>query len=349
MGSTPTRSRHGGPISSDADRPARTGRPDRRASRRSSAAAPGRAARRRPARPLTAIARGRRRRRAASGWPAIRRPGPRRRTSSRPRRRARARGLRRPGVEPVINATGVIVHTNLGRAPWPAAAIEAGRGRWPRGYLLLELDRATGRRGARARVAEDHLVALTGAEDALVTNNNAAAVALAVGLAGRGGGVAVSRGELVEIGGGVRIPEIVRRAGARLIEVGTTNRTRAGGLRGGARRWARPRRPARPSLELRQAGFTETPDPAAVAEARPCATARSSSTTWAAARSSTPPRSASPTSRCPASAWRPAPTSSRSAATSSSAGRRPGSSSAARTSSPACAATRWPGRCDRTR
>ena len=94
-------------------------------------------------------------------------------------------------------------------------------------YLLLELDRATGKRGARARVAEDHLVALTGAEDALVTNNNAAAVALAVGLAGRGGGVVVSRGELVEIGGGVRIPDIVRRAGAKLIEVGTTNRTRA--------------------------------------------------------------------------------------------------------------------------
>src|SRR5215207_3565483 len=95
------------------------------------------------------------------------------------------------------------------------------------GHVLLELDQDTGRRGARARVAEDHLVALTGAEDALVTNNNAAALALAVGLAGRGG-IVVSRGELVEIGGGVRIPDIVRRAGAKLIEVGTTNRTRAG-------------------------------------------------------------------------------------------------------------------------
>ncbi len=126
---------------------------------------------------------------------------------------------------PVINATGVIVHTNLGRAPWPldaaAIAVDAASN-----YLLLELDRETGRRGHRFRAAEDLLVELTGAEDALVTNNNAAAVALAVGLAGRGG-VAVSRGELVEIGGGVRIPEIVRRAGARLIEVGTTNRTRA--------------------------------------------------------------------------------------------------------------------------
>src|SRR4030095_14011038 len=94
-------------------------------------------------------------------------------------------------------------------------------------YLLLELDAETGRRGARFRKAEEHLVALTGAEDGLITNNNAAAVALAVGLAGRGRGVAVSRGELVEIGGGVRIPEIVRRAGAKLIEVGTTNRPRA--------------------------------------------------------------------------------------------------------------------------
>ncbi|TMC59498.1 MAG: L-seryl-tRNA(Sec) selenium transferase, partial [Chloroflexi bacterium] len=126
----------------------------------------------------------------------------------------------------VINATGVIVHTNLGRAPWPREAIEAAR-TVASGPLLLELDRDTGRRGHRYRAAEEALIALTGAQDALVTNNNAAAVALAVGLAGRGGGVAVSRGELVEIGGGVRIPEIVRRAGARLVEVGTTNRTRA--------------------------------------------------------------------------------------------------------------------------
>ncbi|HXR27380.1 MAG TPA: hypothetical protein VN771_05920, partial [Candidatus Baltobacteraceae bacterium] len=125
----------------------------------------------------------------------------------------------------VINATGVIIHTNLGRAPWPAAAIEAARAA-AAGPLLLELDRTSGRRGARFRLAEEHLIALTGAEDALVTNNNAAAVALTVSLAGRRGGVAVSRGELVEIGGGVRIPEIVRRAGARLVEVGTTNRTR---------------------------------------------------------------------------------------------------------------------------
>ena len=164
----------------------------------------------------------------------------------------------------VINATGVIVHTNLGRAPWPlevaAAAADAANN-----YLLLELDRESGRRGQRLRAAEDALVELTGAEDALVTNNNAAAVALAVGLAGRGG-VAVSRGELVEIGGGVRIPEIVRRAGARLIEVGTTNRTRAADFEA-------PLAEGRARIVLRvhpsnfvQAGFVETPDAREVAE-----------------------------------------------------------------------------------
>ena len=165
---------------------------------------------------------------------------------------------------PVINATGVIIHTNLGRAPWPldAAAIAADAAT---NYLLLELDRETGRRGHRFRAAEEALVDLTGAEDALVTNNNAAAVALAVGLARRGGGVAVSRGELVEIGGGVRIPEIVRRAGARLIEVGTTNRTRAADFEA-------PLAEGRARMVLRvhpsnfsQAGFVEAPDAREVA------------------------------------------------------------------------------------
>ncbi|MFL5749587.1 MAG: L-seryl-tRNA(Sec) selenium transferase [Chloroflexota bacterium] len=162
-------------------------------------------------------------------------------------------------LEAVINATGVIVHTNLGRAPWPAVALRAAAGA-ANGYLLLELDEETGRRGARFRQAEDHLIALTGAEDALVTNNNAAALALAVGLAGRGRGVAVSRGELVEIGGGVRIPEIVRRAGARLVEVGTTNRTRvsdfAAPLEDGLARVVLRVHPS----NFRQEGFTETPD-----------------------------------------------------------------------------------------
>ncbi|HYN47333.1 MAG TPA: L-seryl-tRNA(Sec) selenium transferase, partial [Candidatus Nanopelagicales bacterium] len=163
----------------------------------------------------------------------------------------------------VINATGVIVHTNLGRAPWPEAAIRAAA-EATREPLLLEMDRATGRRGRRYRAAEEHLVALTGAEDALVTNNCAAALVLAVGLDGRKG-VVVGRGELVEIGGGVRIPEIVRRAGARLVEVGTTNRTRVDD-------YEVPLREGRAAMVLRvhpsnftMSGFVETPDPAALA------------------------------------------------------------------------------------
>jgi L-seryl-tRNA(Ser) seleniumtransferase len=170
----------------------------------------------------------------------------------------------RTGLVPVINATGVIVHTNLGRATWPQEAIDAARAAASE-PLLLELDRETGRRGHRYRAAEEALIALTGAQDALVTNNNAAAVALAVGLAGRGGGVVVSRGELVEIGGGVRIPEIVRRAGARLIEVGTTNRTRAADFEpplaeGRARVVLRVHR-----SNFRLEGFAEDPEPTAVA------------------------------------------------------------------------------------
>ena len=170
---------------------------------------------------------------------------------------------RSSGPDAVINATGVIIHTNLGRAPWPRAAIEAAE-RAAATPLFLELDRDTGRRGRRYRAAEELLITLTGAEDALVTNNNAAALALAVGLAGRSG-VAVSRGELVEIGGGVRIPEIIRRAGARLIEVGTTNRTRATDYEAPlAERRARMVLRVHPSNFV-ISGFTEAPDPVAVA------------------------------------------------------------------------------------
>jgi L-seryl-tRNA(Ser) seleniumtransferase len=163
----------------------------------------------------------------------------------------------------VINGTGVILHTNLGRALWPAAAIAAAA-RAAREPSLLEMDRATGRRGRRARIAEDHLVALTGAGDAIVATNNAAALAVVVGLAGRRG-IAVSRGELVEIGGGVRIPEIVRRAGGRLVEVGTTNRTRVADF-------ADPLASGRVGMVLRvhpsnfrMDGFVESPDDAELA------------------------------------------------------------------------------------
>jgi L-seryl-tRNA(Ser) seleniumtransferase len=164
----------------------------------------------------------------------------------------------------VINATGVILHTNLGRAPWPRAA-RAAAVRAASSYGYLELDAESGRRGPRFRAAEDHLVALTGAEDAMVVTNNAAALALAVGLAGRRGSVIVSRGELVEIGGGVRIPEVIRRAGVRLIEVGTTNRTRAadfaGPLAEGAARTVLRVHPSNFSVT----GFTESADLAEVA------------------------------------------------------------------------------------
>jgi L-seryl-tRNA(Ser) seleniumtransferase len=167
------------------------------------------------------------------------------------------------GPASVVNATGVIVHTNLGRASWPAAAIEAARAAASE-PLLLELDRSTGRRGRRYGEAEDHLVALTGAEDALVVGNNAAAVALAVGLAARRG-VAVARGELVEIGGGVRIPDVIRRTGARLVEVGTTNRTRV-------EDFEEVLAAGRATVVLRvhpsnfvQSGFVEAPDPTALA------------------------------------------------------------------------------------
>jgi L-seryl-tRNA(Ser) seleniumtransferase len=163
---------------------------------------------------------------------------------------------------PVINATGVILHTNLGRATWPDVAVEAVG--LAAGWGMLELDPETGRRGPRFHLAEDHLVALTGADAAMVVNNNAAAVAIAVGLAGTGG-VIVSRGELVEIGGGVRIPEIVERAGARLIEVGTTNRTRTADfeppLRSGDARVVLRVHPS----NFTMAGFVEEPDATAVA------------------------------------------------------------------------------------
>lgn len=131
----------------------------------------------------------------------------------------------RPSLRRVINATGIVLHTNLGRAPLAAEALaaaeEAGAG-----YSNLEFDLGTGRRGSRTQGIEPLLQELAGSEAALAVNNGAGAILLALSALAQGGEVIVSRGELVEIGGGFRIPDVIRQGGAKLVEVGSTNRTR---------------------------------------------------------------------------------------------------------------------------
>ena len=133
---------------------------------------------------------------------------------------------RQPRLRGVLNATGVVVHTNLGRAPLAGEAIQRVL-EVARGYSNLEYDLAEGVRGSRQDHVATILRRLTGAEAALVVNNNAAAVLLALAALAEGREVVVSRGELIEIGDGFRIPDVLARSGARLVEVGTTNRTRA--------------------------------------------------------------------------------------------------------------------------
>ena len=132
--------------------------------------------------------------------------------------RTTAEALAQSFLQPVINATGVLLHTNMGRAPFGAHE--------PPAYTNLELDLASGKRGSRQIHAAGLLARLCDAEAALIVNNCAAAVTLVLAALGANRGVAVSRSELVEIGGGFRVPEVITQSGARLVEVGTTNRTR---------------------------------------------------------------------------------------------------------------------------
>ena len=163
-----------------------------------------------------------------------------------------------PSLQPVINASGVILHTNLGRAPLPAQLIEDLRHTAAQ-YTNLEYDLAAGARGKRDVHTARLLQLLTGAESAIVVNNCAAAVLLTLAALARGGEVIVSRGELIEIGDGFRIPEIMEQSGAALREVGTTNRTRLADYERAINEKTRVLLRVHPS-NFQVSGFTEKPD-----------------------------------------------------------------------------------------
>ena len=168
-----------------------------------------------------------------------------------------------PSLARVINATGIVLHTNLGRAPLAARAVSAVQS-IATGYSTLEFDLHSGTRGSRADHGRARLALLTGADDALVVNNAAGALVLALGTVAAGREVIISRGELIEIGGSFRIPDILAKSGARLREVGTTNRTHL-------EDYAAAIGPDTGAIlivhrsNFAQSGFVATPDPAAIA------------------------------------------------------------------------------------
>lgn len=169
----------------------------------------------------------------------------------------------RPALVRVINATGVILHTNLGRAPLSPATVEAMRA--ASGYTPLEFDLQTGKRGSRFVHAEELLRRLTGAEAALVVNNNAAAVLLVLSALAARRRVVIARSQLVEIGGGFRVPDVMKQSGAKLVEIGTTNKVRLADYEDALRE------PAALVLRAHRSnfkiiGFTEEPTLAEIAE-----------------------------------------------------------------------------------
>ena len=179
---------------------------------------------------------------------------------------ARAHAALSARARPVINATGVILHTNLGRAPLADAAVTAlatSAGH----YTSIEMDLGTGKRGARGAFAEESLARLTGAESAFVVNNCAAAVMLALSSLAFGKKVLVSRGELVEIGGGFRVPDVLARSGAVMVEVGTTNKTRIDDYTRAIEAGGVAAILCVHQGNFRQVGFVERPDPAALVRA----------------------------------------------------------------------------------
>jgi L-seryl-tRNA(Ser) seleniumtransferase len=177
--------------------------------------------------------------------------------------RARVNAVGDLRLRPVINATGIVLHTNLGRAPLSPRAAAAVAG-IASGYANVELDLETGKRGERLGGIQEPLATLTGAAASIAVNNGAAAVLLMLTALAAGREVVVSRGELVEIGGAFRVPDVISAGGARLVEVGTTNRTRV-------RDYAAPIGPATAAIlrvhpsNFRIVGFTETPERAALA------------------------------------------------------------------------------------